>query len=74
MQDIDDQNLPVNLLGAGGAHQPCRFLFSFQSSVLSAFDLLIIIATDSVLSDCSLVVFTVSAKARPFLLPDDAAS
>jgi hypothetical protein len=73
MQDIDDQNLPVNLLGAGGVHQPCRFIFSLKSSVLSALGLLII-ETDSGLSDCSIVVFTVSAKARPFLLPDDAAS
>jgi hypothetical protein len=73
MQDVDDQNLPVNILGAGGVHQPFRKLFSLQNSVLSSFGLLII-ATDSGLSDCSIVVFTFSAKARPFLLPDDAAS
>ncbi len=72
IKDIDDQNLPVNTLGTGGI-QPSSFFFSLQSAALSALGFLII-ATDSGLLDCSIVVFTFSAKARPLLPPDDAAS
>jgi hypothetical protein len=60
-------------LDAGlGTVQPIFFL-TLQRAEVNAWDFLIT-ATDSGLADCSICAFTISAKSRPPLAPDDAAA
>jgi hypothetical protein len=46
---------------------------TLQRAEVNAWDFLIT-ATDSGLADCSICAFTISAKSRPPLAPDDAAA